>query len=150
MFRLGILIAALFAPVFAPQASAAGLCSAVRGIVDALPAARSAAWIVSPLQGAASCDQSQALGGARAYHCRWDYPYRAPAATKAFEATDQSMQTCFGDQPDVRVDQQVNHPDTYLLKEYLQQTVTIRVSLKDKAQTGATHLFLWVVETEPR
>ena len=73
--------------------------------------------------------------------CRWDFPYRDNAAQQQAGTLWALLQKCRpGEQ--LAVDQRVNHPDSYYLREWAGRTSTYRVSQKDKAGLKRTIVFL--------
>lgn len=96
----------------------------------------------------ARCRVSLSLSGAKAAHCGWAFPYRAPEAQAGFEALLTAARTCVGaDAPDL-TDQPVNHPDAYALHQLTGQGRALGVSLKDKAGLQESFVFLRVMARE--
>ena len=94
------------------------------------------------LPGAPACDLSQGLGGAREYHCAWAFDYRVPKAAALFEMYDADIRACLADPQKAKADAEVNHPDSYILHQYLVDGTTVAISLKDKAALQETYVFL--------
>jgi hypothetical protein len=118
----------------------ADICTEVRNLVHA--SQDGFADVPPPLTGAKSCQMTLGLGGVKAYHCAWEFDYRAPAAQSTFAAFDTDLATCFA--ASSQHDQGVNHPDFYDLREYAVKDAVVRVSLKDKGALGQTYVFVAV------
>lgn len=149
MRRLLCLATVLPVLAAAPTA-AAGLCAEVSALAGA---ARSnfpdAAAGPSALPGAEDCALSLAPSGARAYHCAWRFALRDPAASDRFEAIVRDLRRCFGAQAVVTIDDSVNHPDTYDLRQFRLERVTVAVSIKDKGALESTYVFIRVYASDP-
>ena len=127
-----------------PAVARADICGDVRGLT-----AQAQAGFVetpTPLAGTKFCQMTQGIGGVQAYHCAWEFAYRAEAALSTFVAFDTELAACF----DVasQHDQGVNHPDFYDLREYAVTGAVVRVSLKDKGALGLSYVFV-AVENAP-
>ena len=73
--------------------------------------------------------------------CHWTYPYRSPEAATRFESLSSEVVSCLGRDAILRLDPAVNHPDSYALREYTTDGVTIAVSIKDKGAMQKTLVF---------
>jgi hypothetical protein len=82
------------------------------------------------------------LGGVKAYHCAWEFEYRAEVALSTFARFDTELAACF--ETTSQHDQGVNHPDFYDLREYTVDGAVVRVSLKDKGALQLTYVFVAV------
>lgn len=91
---------------------------------------------------AAGCVVSLNLDGGRSLHCIWRFDYRAADAKKAFEILVAKVAAC-GDAAE-QLDQGVNHPDSYDLRQFTLQDRGFAVSLKDKGALQQTLVFLTV------
>ena len=96
------------------------------------------------LPGAKTCAVTRTLSGSKAYHCAWEFAYRATAANDRFNAFDRSLRQCFGNRAQTRKDQWVNHPDFYDLRQYRLEQVDVSVSIKDKSAMQKTYVFIRV------
>ena len=95
-----------------------------------------------PLTGADFCQSSTAIGGAVSWHCAWSFPYRAADAGYAVADLETRITTCLDA---VRFDEEtppVNHPDTFAQATYRAGGIEVSLSLKDKAASGRTLMFL--------
>ena len=72
------------------------------------------------------------------------FSYRNVEANAAFEALNQSLQSCFGGSAEVAKDQGVNHPDFYEQRRYQLDQVVVTVSIKDKSTLQRTYVFIGV------
>lgn len=89
------------------------------------------------------CTRSLMLSGGSQVHCGWAFPYRASAATGAFQQLLEKVKAC-ADGAQATADPDVNHPDFYELRTYRLSDHDVGVSLKDKAALGETYVFLRV------
>lgn len=90
----------------------------------------------------ASCTTSLLLGGAEQISCYWAYDYRSAEAQARFEELQAQIEMCLGKDAALPADLQVNHPDSYALRQYEGQGRRVALSLKDKAGLGNTLVFL--------
>jgi hypothetical protein len=99
-----------------------------------------ASLVRSGVSGEPTCAQAPVTGTPA--HCRWEFPYRDPAAAEAFEGLKSLIEGCL--EPDAQIldDAAVNHPDSYDLLQYRAGDVTVAVSSKDKATLNKTFVFL--------
>jgi len=88
------------------------------------------------------CGTSLALSGARSVHCAWPFAYRAQAATQTFVQVSELLSRCLDADSPASDDQIVNHPDSYDLRVFVTDQVTVSVSLKDKGALQQTFVFL--------
>ncbi len=93
-------------------------------------------------QNAEECGLSATLAGQTAVHCAWAFALRASEARVFFDGMVGSVTTCFGNEIAPIRDLGVNHPDSYDLRQYRFEDVTLSLSLKDKAALGKTYVFL--------
>ncbi|MGC3940071.1 hypothetical protein ACOTTU_19875 [Roseobacter sp. EG26] len=84
--------------------------------------------------------------GGTGVSCHWAFPFRDDAATRFSNTVWTEIQTC-RDGKALSPDQQVNHPDSYDLREWSSDRKTFRVSVKDKGGENRTLVF---VSYEPR
>ena len=108
--------------------AAADICGDVRDLVG--QAQTGFAETPAPLAGTKFCQMTTGIGGVQAYHCAWEFAYRAEAALDTFTEFDAELAACFD--ASSQHDQGVNHPDFYDLREYAVTGAVVRVSLKDK------------------
>ncbi|MEM7243026.1 MAG: hypothetical protein AAF429_12650 [Pseudomonadota bacterium] len=94
--------------------------------------------------GAEKCGLSNAGGGLFAHVCQWSFPLRDPAALSFFEEFEANALACLPLGEPLAPDQQVNHPDTYALKQYPFKDGVLNLSLKDKGALGRSFVFLRV------
>ena len=101
---------------------------------------------VSGWPGAApeACTRSLSQGGLVAMNCRWKFGYRVAAADVAHGALLEAVRHCVPNAHVVLEEAPVNHPDSYLATTFDAGTVTVAVTLKDKAALGASFVFLRV------
>jgi hypothetical protein len=89
-----------------------------------------------------ACLASLNTKGQRSLHCMWTFPYRAGAATAAFDMLLAEVTIC--STADAQHDQGVNHPDFYDLRQFAFADRTVGVSIKDKGALQQTLVFLTV------
>jgi len=89
-----------------------------------------------------ACTRSLMLSGGAQLHCGWGFAYRAPEATAAFEKLLATVRACLGAGAAVTDDLDVNHPDYYDLQTFQFGGREVGVSLKDKAASSQTYVFL--------
>ena len=123
-------------------AQAQDLCSALEDLMQQARANFAGSVTQPALPGAPACDLAQGLGGAREYHCAWAFEYRAPKAADLFNTYDADIRACLINPQKAKADAEVNHPDSYVLYQYLTDGITIAISLKDKAALQETYVFL--------
>lgn len=100
-------------------------------------------------QGVAECRPSLGIGGVRTIHCMLEYPYRSQAATETFEALLHDLTLCLGPTATQTMDQIVNHPDAYELREFDLRGRVYAVSIKDKGALQQTLVFVRVQMQQP-
>ncbi len=88
------------------------------------------------------CDTSLGLSGTRAYHCGWAFAYRSSRASETFNMLNRDIRRCLGPLETGMKDVHVNHPDSYDLRQYFKDGVTISLALKDKASLQKTYVLL--------
>jgi len=103
-----------------------------------------------PLTGAERCTLTQTLSGARAFHCAWKYPLRAPASNAAFNAFNETISACLIGSTEAFEDRGVNHPDSYRQHKHTTQDLVVSVSIKDKSALQATYVFVAITSTFDR
>ena len=89
----------------------------------------------------AICTTSRMLGSAHSVDCRWSYPYRDVLALHAFEDLLAMVTQCT-DEEIVEDEAQVNHPDSYDLRQFRLGESVVSLSLKDKGALGQSLVFL--------
>ncbi len=89
----------------------------------------------------AACTTSRVLGGAGSIDCHWSYAYRGAAALQAFEDLLALLRQC-ADEEIVEDEAQVNHPDSYDLRQFRLGESVVSLSLKDKGALGQSLVFL--------
>lgn len=72
--------------------------------------------------------------------CLWSHGYRDPAARARFDALSAALEACLGHA--ISQDAPVNHPDSYVLRQFGQGAGTVYLSIKDKAALQRTLVFL--------
>ena len=97
---------------------------------------------------AEKCTRSLMLSGDVQTHCRWAFPYRAQAATQAFEALNVAISRCLGPTARMTSDPDVNHPDFYDLQIFQFGDQEIGISLKNKAALSQTFVFVRVTASQ--
>lgn len=95
----------------------------------------------------AGCRTSLSTDGTTSLHCMWSFPYRADVATQSFDALLGQIIACGAKR--VTLDQDVNHPDFYDLRQFSFENRTIGVSLKDKGALAKTLIFLTFSDMSP-
>ena len=90
------------------------------------------------------CALSNAGGGLFAHVCQWSFHLRDPEAVSFFEEFEADALACLPLGAPLAPDQQVNHPDTYALKQYPFKDGVLNLSLKDKGNLGRSFVFLRV------
>ena len=135
-----LILAGVFAGAVMAGPAVGDVCQDVRSLVA--QAQDGFAAVPAPLTGAKSCQMTIGLGGVKAYHCAWEFDYRAEAALNTFAEFDAALAACFD--ATSQHDQDVNHPDFYDLREYAVTGAVVRVSLKDKGALGLSYVFVAV------
>lgn len=95
-----------------------------------------------------TCDIATSPDGIRIYHCRWDYTYREPAAVELMRTINIEIQKCLGVQSR-KIEDGVNHPDTYEQRLFRLGDINISLSLKDKAALNQSFVFLRISGVAP-
>lgn len=96
----------------------------------------------------AKCDIATDIDGTRIYHCRWDYSYRAQEAVKLMADINTDIERCLGVQSR-KIEDGVNHPDTYEQRLYRLGGINISLSLKDKAGLSQSFVSLQISGVKP-
>jgi len=73
--------------------------------------------------------------------CYWSHPYRSPSAEDQASAMWEMLTKCT-DGNLLTPDAQVNHPDSYDLREWAHEKGVYAISIKDKAGQDRTLVFL--------
>lgn len=94
------------------------------------------------------CDVAISSDGIKIYHCRWDYDYRAIAASELMRTLNLEIQKCLGVQSR-KIEDGVNHPDTYEQRLYRLGDINISLSLKDKAALNQSFVSLQISGAKP-
>ncbi|WP_371224202.1 hypothetical protein [Roseovarius sp. 2305UL8-3] len=87
------------------------------------------------------CATSLSQSGQTSQHCRWGFDYRAAAAEALYAQIEQISAACFGDISATPNAPDVNHPDSYLIRQFTGQGIEVSVSLKDKAALDQSFVF---------
>ena len=95
-----------------------------------------------------TCDLATSSDGVRIYHCRWDFGYRATEAAELLRTINIEVQRCFGLQSR-KIEDGVNHPDTYEQRLYRLGGINISLSLKDKAALSQSFVSLQIAGVKP-
>ncbi|SLN72334.1 hypothetical protein ROA7450_04030 [Roseovarius albus] len=95
---------------------------------------------------AGECRTFREHTGAKGVMCNQPFPYRSEKAVNAFAALNDSIQTCLGSSAGPTQDQAVNHPDSYVLYQYVVENMKVSASLKDKAALQQTIVFLRITK----
>ncbi|MEM7057709.1 MAG: hypothetical protein AAF557_08980 [Pseudomonadota bacterium] len=90
-----------------------------------------------------TCDVATSLDGTRIYHCRWDHSYRAPEAIFQMAKMNTEIERCLGI-ASRKIEDGVNHPDTYEQRLYRLGDINISLSLKDKAAFNQSFVSLQI------
>jgi|GEM_PF-3389118 len=142
------LATALVLPIAVDAVQAQDLCAAIDHLIDQsrsqfVEVAGATPLAGAPLAEASSCAVTKMLKGA-AYHCRWEFPYRAEAAYQTFDKSVHELEGCLGPRATQHSDQSVNHPDYYALRRFETAQADVTVSVKDKGAQSRTFVFLRV------
>ena len=97
-------------------------------------------------RGSAACRDTLALGGARNIHCVLEFAYRSVDATRTFQELVAEVTACAEPGALITVDQSVNHPDAYDLREFENGLRSYAVSIKDKGALQQTLVFVRVLK----
>ena len=89
------------------------------------------------------CDVALTSDGVKLYHCRWDYGYRATDAFELLRTLNTEIEQCLGVQSR-KIEDGVNHPDTYEQRLYRLGEINISLSLKDKAALSQSFVSLQI------
>lgn len=89
------------------------------------------------------CQPFDGLGNSRGVSCYWEFQFRSDEATSYFHDIWAEVARCRDGTP-VPIDRQVNHPDSYVLRELDAGIRVYRVAIKDKSQEKRTLVFLSV------
>ncbi len=94
------------------------------------------------------CDVATTSDGIKIYHCRWDYGYRTSDAAELLRTINIDIQRCLGIQSR-KIEDGVNHPDTYEQRLYRLGDINISLSLKDKAALNQSFVSLQISGAKP-
>ena len=95
----------------------------------------------------ATCSGYLAETGGLSVSCYWSWPYRNIDAKRFADALWSDVQMCREGQS-LDPDTPVNHPDSYILRQWQTAQNLFAVSIKDKAARGETLVFLRVMPRE--
>ena len=90
----------------------------------------------------AKCSINLLQGGISQMSCHWDFSYRSTESLLRFEDIQAEIENCLGTDAALPADTQVNHPDSFELRQYEGQGARVALSLKDKAGLDQTLVFL--------
>lgn len=127
-----ILILSLFA-LTTVKAGHALECTSLDGMAAQQP-------LAVPPEGP-SCDTYLTTTSQEGLSCHWTFPYRSDAAKAFAEAMWQTIQQCRSGSPR-EPDQNVNHPDSYELRQWDTGQAIYSLSVKDKGALGLTLVFV--------
>lgn len=99
-------------------------------------AAQDCDWIAPFVAGATPPDKAACDAGV----CQWRFAYRDGRARDMFEAKGSELEACLG--PAMEQGDQVNHPDSYELRQFQAEGRAVYLSIKDKAALQQTIVFL--------
>ncbi len=135
---------AAFVFVFAclPVVAQADRCTLLHLLIEYAQAGYLGTAPVEAYSGTDHCDATYDERGATAYLCRSTFPYRASVATTVFDDLNRDIGQCFEDAVTLPADTAVNHPDSYDLRRYKIENMSVAISLKDKAALDQTLMFL--------
>ncbi|MEM7173318.1 MAG: hypothetical protein AAF530_24355 [Pseudomonadota bacterium] len=133
---------------FGPDpARAEGLCDGLSLVLEKWPEVpASQPWQAGEGK---TCRYLKELSGPL-FLCQWDHDLQDPAAQAHFDRLSQDLEVCFGFGATMVSDQRVNHPDSYLLRQFEVREKVISLSLKDKSALGRTIVFLRVQAPDPK
>lgn len=89
----------------------------------------------------AVCSQYRTLNASAGVSCYWEFSLRDGQATRFADAMWSEIKTCRNGQTSAS-DLRVNHPDSYLLREWASDAGTYSVSIKDKIALNRTLVFV--------
>lgn len=92
--------------------------------------------------GADQCASELRLDGTSASVCQWEFPFRAPSASGRFDTLLAEIRSCLGPNSELPEDLQVNHPDSYDLRQFRSGDTVVSLSIKDKSALEKTFVFL--------
>ncbi len=92
------------------------------------------------------CGTSLAVSGVQSSHCYWAFDYRSDAARGGFLQVAAGVAACADP---IAQEGDVNHPDSYDLRQFDLGGATVAVSLKDKGALQQTLVFLRVEARSP-
>lgn len=147
-----LLIAALgISAALATRATATEFCSELTGLTEqaALNFLDVTTSNTPTLAGAAFCAMSRVDTGGRALHCAWPFEYRDPLATAAFDGFAGDILSCANSTDIMLEDRPVNHPDTFVQRQFAMNDIVISLSLKDKTALGETYVFVGILGRVP-
>mgnify|MGYP001804873815 CR=1 FL=1 len=131
MFRTTTLVITLFAgPAFA-------LCDGVDGFLTGDAAAAAVIFHPHP----ATCRVAREADG-EALFCFSEHGFRSENATETAARLERTLIGCFGEGVTITLDDEVNHPDSYVAKTFAKDSGALSLSVKDKGALGKTLVFL--------
>lgn len=89
----------------------------------------------------ATCSRFLSQSNSTGISCYWEFPFRDQSATQMAKSFWGDIQNCRRGN-ELEADLQVNHPDSYDLREWVTTDGIFRVSVKDKTQLEKTLVFL--------
>ena len=89
----------------------------------------------------ASCRGENLGAGKTGATCFWEHSYRNGAAEAQFNQMRDWLGACLDSGTTPITDAAVNHPDTYVLEDFIFDEKTVSISLKDKAALGKSFVF---------
>ncbi len=89
----------------------------------------------------AICETYVGLANVKGVSCRWEFPFRDTQAVRAVDDLWAEVTRC-KDGTQTQYDESVNHPDSYVLREFLTSDGLYRVAQKDKGQIKRTLVLL--------
>lgn len=146
MKRPGAALLGVVLTFTSPSAEAAELCATLDNLTtearDSFIDRAATGTFDVDLPGNEDCTLSIQLGGAKALHCQWVFPFREAEARKTFQRMTGGIEACSRTSVVLDRDQRVNHPDSYDLRRFERSGMAIDVSLKDKGAQQQTFVFL--------
>ena len=146
---LGVLIGMV--TLGAPHHAAANTCVAFEDTVQRASSNYETSPETQPVVGEqvpSNCDIAITSDGTRIFHCRWDYSFRAPEAVKLMADINTDIERCLGVQSR-KIEDGVNHPDTYEQRLYRLGDINISLSLKDKTALSQSFVSLQISGVKP-
>lgn len=141
------LIAAITIAILSTPAMARDLCAQITQALGDPSNTRTVSH--EPYLSSVPCTKGIALGGAPFTHCAWPFAFRSITATHAFDATVAAIANCPDAQTRLTVDQPVNHPDSYDLRQLQFPGGEVGISIKDKGALAQTYVFIRIQSVAP-